>query len=108
MITSSQSETKELHGQLDVLVTKYNHQIMRRHLRNPRVYYNPFALGLYLKAVDLVIADVIYGYDLRYALSRNFTDHILNYLLRKLAASTFVPLTGLPDLIFLYQYKGII
>ena len=58
MITSSQSETKELHGQLDVLVTKYNHQIMRRHLRNPRVYYNPFALGLYLKAVDLVIADV--------------------------------------------------
>ena len=85
MITSSQSETKELHGQLDVLVTKYNHQIMRRHLRNPRVYYNPFALGLYLKAVDLVIADVIYGYDLRYALSRNFTDHILNYLLRKLA-----------------------
>ena len=37
MITSSQSETKELHRQLDVFVTKYNHQIMRRHLRNPRV-----------------------------------------------------------------------
>ncbi len=95
MITSSQFETKELHGQLDVLVTKYNHQIMRRHLRNPRDYYNPFALGLYLKAVDLVIADVIYGYDLRYALSRNFTDHMLNYLVIALMATKVAQRFGL-------------
>jgi hypothetical protein len=85
MSTNTKSETNELHGRLDVLVTKYNHQIMRRHLRNPRVYYNPYALALYLVAVDAAIVDINSGITVHDALAHNFTDHLLNYLVRKLA-----------------------
>jgi hypothetical protein len=67
-------------------VTAYDYAIRQRHARNPRVYHNPFALSLYMEAVDRVTHSMAYdGHTLTQALTENFTDHMLDYLLRKVA-----------------------
>ena len=45
--------------------------------------HNPFALGLYFKAVDDVVELTKSGLAPIEAIKANFTGHMLNYLLRK-------------------------
>jgi hypothetical protein len=67
-------------------VTAYDYAIRQRNARNPRVYHNPYALSLYIDAIDRVTHSMAYeGVTLTQALSENFTEHMLDYLLRKMA-----------------------
>src|ERR1700675_628669 len=43
---------------LTIAITAYDYGIRLRAARNPRVYHNPFALGLYSEAVDRVVASL--------------------------------------------------
>jgi uncharacterized glyoxalase superfamily protein PhnB len=71
---------------LTIAVTAYDYGIRLRAARNSRVYHNPFALALYSEAIDRVVASLAFeGVTLRMALTENFTGHMLNYLLGKVA-----------------------
>jgi hypothetical protein len=84
---------KPVPTQLDILrtnliltVNAYDYAIALRAKRNPRVYHNPFALGLYLEAIDRVHASLACeGVTLTQALNENFTGHLLKHLLKKMA-----------------------
>jgi hypothetical protein len=73
-----------LRANLTLAVTAYDHMIRTRAARNPRVYHNPFALSLYLDAIERVIEDAE-TMPMRAAISLNFTGRMLNNLLRKAA-----------------------
>jgi len=84
----TEDNRKALHAQLTIAVTAYDQAIFIRHCHNAQVYHNPFALKLYLEAVDRTIASLAYeGVTLGQALAENFTEHMLKYLLRKVKAT---------------------
>jgi hypothetical protein len=67
---------------LTVACTAYDHIIFLRAARTGRVYHNPYALGLYLEAIDRVVASLAFeGVTLTQALNENFTGHMRKYLL---------------------------
>jgi hypothetical protein len=76
-------QNEHLRSRLTIALTAYDYSIQARHLRNVRVYHNPFALGLYFEAVDRVIAEMNSGQSLRNALENAFTGSLLRVLLRK-------------------------
>ena len=73
-----------LRTRLTIAVTAYDYAIQLRSRRDARVYHNPFALSLYLDAIERVI-EAVETMPLPDALRRNFTGHMLNSLLRKVA-----------------------
>jgi hypothetical protein len=69
-----------LRSTLTIHVTGYDYMIRQRAARNPRVYHNPHALGLYFKAIDRCVNEVASGGYISKALRNNFCGHLLTYL----------------------------
>jgi hypothetical protein len=69
-----------IESKLSHLVTRYDANQEKR-----ARYYNPYALGLYLAAVDRVIEDIAKGMSLPDAINNNFNDRLAAYLLKHAA-----------------------
>jgi hypothetical protein len=65
-------------------VTKYDLKQAALAMRNKRRYYNRFAFGLYLEAVERVCEDLNNNVGLREALTDNFTGQLLDVCLKAL------------------------
>jgi hypothetical protein len=62
------------------LVTQYDKK------QSTKKFYNPYALAQYLEAVDRVVADFEKGMGLNEALTKNFNDRLLEFLVKKVIA----------------------
>lgn len=73
---------QELARKLEAAAVKYDARILKRHQRNPRVYHNPHALGLYRARIKEVLADVERGAPPRLAIVAAFSGSLRQAFLR--------------------------
>jgi hypothetical protein len=71
-----------LRTNLTIACTAYDYAIRQRAARNPRVYHNPYALSLYMEAIDRTVSDA-QVLSVPNAIRMNFCGHMLTNLLRK-------------------------
>ena len=71
-----------LASKLELAAVKYDGRILKRHQRNPRVYHNPHALGLYRARIADVLADVARGASPREAIVAGFEGTLRQAMLR--------------------------
>lgn len=69
---------------LNHAVTRYDRQEMEKNSKNPKYYYNHYALAIYLGRVTDVMEDVKKGKSLMQALERNFSDKLLKFIIKYL------------------------
>jgi len=67
---------------LELAAVKYDARILKRHLRNAKVYHNPYALGLYRARIVEVLADVERGASPREAIVAGFEGTLRQAMLR--------------------------
>jgi len=72
----------KLKDELTRALVRYDMEHMRKSQKNPRIFYNPNALYLYLQAVDGVIEDVENGVDAEMAIARHFNKPLIKILIK--------------------------
>ena len=69
--------TMDLHAQLDHLLTQWDIK------QSAKRYYNPFALGIYLRQAERIVESVNQGTTISAAIDEHFNDRLAAMLHKK-------------------------
>ena len=69
-------------------VTSYDRRQQARHQKNPRFYYNIWALPQYLQGVDNLLEELEAGQTLRKAITNQFSGRMLDACLKAVGETT--------------------
>jgi hypothetical protein len=81
-IDASRLTLEQLSAELAHCVTRYDRMQQEKAERNPKFYYNEYALGIYLGRCENVIDSVSKGESLEAAITSGFNDRLRDHILK--------------------------